>query len=130
MMRSAMAFLPDSMMTLMNLDRSTEPNFGSGRMSRLGTSRRRGISLFLLLQLARVFAFASGATDFWGHPLTRQAKLLVDSCQPSGRQSYRRSVTPSSDASRRTWNATACDLSRLASRASHARCDSAHPADP
>jgi hypothetical protein len=45
--------LADSMMTFMNLDRSTEPNFGSGRMSRLGTSRRRGISLFLLLQLAR-----------------------------------------------------------------------------
>src|SRR2546423_13084186 len=53
MMRSATAFLPDSMITFMNLDRSTEPNFGSGRMSRLGTSRRRGISLFLLLQLAR-----------------------------------------------------------------------------
>src|ERR1700694_6034723 len=52
MIRSATAFLPDSMMTFMNLDRSTEPNFGSGRMSRLGTSRRRGISLFLLLQLA------------------------------------------------------------------------------
>src|SRR3990167_1366343 len=45
MMRSAMAFLPDSMMTFMNLDRSTEPNFGSGRISRLGTSRRRGISI-------------------------------------------------------------------------------------
>src|SRR3982751_5584963 len=52
-MRSATAFLPDSMMTFMNLDRSTEPNFGSGRISRLGTSRRRGISLFLCLQLAR-----------------------------------------------------------------------------
>src|ERR1700712_1712656 len=45
MMRSAMAFFPDSMITFMNLERSTEPNFGSGRMSRLGTSRRRGISL-------------------------------------------------------------------------------------
>src|SRR5438105_2401401 len=71
MMRSATAFLPDSMITFMNLERSTEPNFGSGRISRLGTSRRRGISLFLLLQLARTFARASGATDFWGHPLTR-----------------------------------------------------------
>src|SRR5919206_2762036 len=78
MMRSATAFLPDSMMTFMNLDRSIEPNFGSGRISRLGTSRRRGISLFLLLQLARAFALASGATDFWGHPLTRQARLPVD----------------------------------------------------
>src|SRR5450432_1563392 len=45
MMRSATAFLPDSMITFMNLERSTEPNFGSGRMSRLGTSRRRGIAL-------------------------------------------------------------------------------------
>src|SRR6185436_5758435 len=43
MMRSATAFLPDSMMTFMNLDRSTLPNFGSGRISRLGTSRRRGM---------------------------------------------------------------------------------------
>src|SRR5437764_7198669 len=66
MMRSATAFLPDSMITFMNLERSMEPNFGSGRISRLGTSRRRGISLFLLLQLARAFAFASGTTDFWG----------------------------------------------------------------
>src|SRR3954463_15029843 len=78
MMRSAMAFLPDSLMTFMNLDRSTEPNFGSGRMSRLGTSRRRGISLFLLLQLARALAVASGTPDIWGRPLTRQAKLLAD----------------------------------------------------
>jgi hypothetical protein len=28
----------------MNLDRSTDPNLGSGKISRLGTSRRRGIS--------------------------------------------------------------------------------------
>src|ERR1043165_7067941 len=62
MMRSAMAFLPDSMITFMNLDRSTEPNFGSGRMSRLGTSRRRGISLFLLLQLARTFSWCAPRT--------------------------------------------------------------------
>src|SRR3982750_186557 len=53
MMRSATAFLPDSMITFMNLERSTEPNLGSGRMSRLGTSRRRGMTLFLWLQLAR-----------------------------------------------------------------------------
>src|SRR5512139_3058526 len=43
MMRSATAFLPPSMITFMNLERSTLPNFGSGRISRLGTSRRRGI---------------------------------------------------------------------------------------
>src|SRR5580765_6810213 len=51
MMRSATAFLPDSMTTFMNFERSTLPNFGSGRISRLGTSRRRGIS-FPSLQLA------------------------------------------------------------------------------
>jgi hypothetical protein len=40
-------------MTFMNLDRSTEPNFGSGRISRLGTSRRRGMGVFLFrFQLA------------------------------------------------------------------------------
>src|SRR5659263_699984 len=43
MMRSATAFLPPCMITFMNLARSTSPNFGSGRISRLGTSRRRGI---------------------------------------------------------------------------------------
>src|SRR5688572_31109155 len=48
MIDSAIAFLPDSMTTFMNFERSTEPNFGSGRISRLGTSRRRGMesSLF------------------------------------------------------------------------------------
>src|ERR1035437_4159383 len=51
MMRSATAFLPPSMITFMNLDSSTLPNFGSGRISRLGTSRRRGIFSPLLLQL-------------------------------------------------------------------------------
>src|SRR3984885_7605185 len=43
MMRSATAFLPDSITTFMNFERSTDPNFGSGRISRLGTSRRRGM---------------------------------------------------------------------------------------
>src|SRR5688572_24367508 len=72
MMRSATAFLPDSMTTFMNLDRSTEPNFGSGRISRLGTSRRRGMGLFLLLlQLARTFDPHLGGHA--GPPLTRQA---------------------------------------------------------
>src|SRR6516225_1541328 len=44
MMRSATAFLPPSMITFMNFDSSTLPYLGSGRISRLGTSRRRGIS--------------------------------------------------------------------------------------
>src|SRR5436305_13085830 len=69
MILSATAFLPDSMMTFMNLDRSTEPNLGSGRMSRLGTSRRRGISLFLLLQLAPASRTPGQPRDC---PLTRR----------------------------------------------------------
>src|SRR3954453_11480387 len=43
MMRSATAFLPPCMITFMNLASSTLPYLGSGRISRLGTSRRRGI---------------------------------------------------------------------------------------
>src|SRR6195952_4946192 len=43
MMRSATAFLPDSITTFIKFERSTDPNFGSGRISRLGTSRRRGM---------------------------------------------------------------------------------------
>src|SRR5687768_4898639 len=50
-MRSATAFLPSSMMTLTNLVRSCELNLGSGRMSRLGTSRRRGTSHLSLQSL-------------------------------------------------------------------------------
>src|SRR6478735_1458657 len=52
MMLSAMDFLPDSIKTLTNLATSTLPNFGSGRMSRLGTSRRRGIAIPFDLQLS------------------------------------------------------------------------------
>src|SRR4029079_18066838 len=52
MMRSAIAFLPPSMITFMNFDSSTLPYLGSGRISRLGTSRRRGMLLTSLLQLA------------------------------------------------------------------------------
>src|SRR6218665_900305 len=52
MMRSATAFLPLSMITFMNLDNSTLPNLGSGRISRLGTSRQQGIFSPHFLQLA------------------------------------------------------------------------------
>src|SRR6185295_13952379 len=82
MIRSATAFLPDSMMTFMNLDRSTEPNLGSGRMSRLGTSRRRGISLFLLLQLALASRTPGQPRD---RPLTRR---------PAGRHKARTRPEP------------------------------------
>src|SRR6267154_3238133 len=47
-MRSATAFLPSSMMTLMNLVTSELTNLGSGRISRFGTSRRRGIGFLFL----------------------------------------------------------------------------------
>src|SRR5687767_3939597 len=51
-MRSATAFLPPCMMTFMNLASSTLPYLGSGRISRLGTSRRRGISIHLSIASA------------------------------------------------------------------------------
>src|SRR5260221_307323 len=41
-------FLPRVISTLTNFARSTLPNFGSGRISRLGTSLRRGMLFFLL----------------------------------------------------------------------------------
>src|SRR5215207_3197886 len=64
MMRSATAFLPPCMMTFMNLASSTLPYLGSGRISRLGTSRRRGIfHLFNLLQLACPFREPRGSWD-------------------------------------------------------------------
>src|SRR4051812_28422745 len=42
-MPSAVAFLPLSMIELVNLATSLSLNFGSGMIFRLGTSRRRGI---------------------------------------------------------------------------------------
>src|SRR5690606_36658838 len=51
-MRSATAFLPSSIMTLTNFETSTLPYRGSGRISRLGTSRRRGIGISSLIHLA------------------------------------------------------------------------------
>src|SRR5258706_9758196 len=64
MMRSAIAFLPPCMMTFMNLASSTLPYLGSGRISRLGTSRRRGMfSPLQLLQLAFPFRGPRGSSD-------------------------------------------------------------------
>src|SRR5437773_2030357 len=51
-MFSATDFLPDSIKTLTNFATSTLPNLGSGNISRLGTSRRRGISIPFNLQLS------------------------------------------------------------------------------
>src|SRR3954451_19189618 len=49
-MPSATDFLPSSMTEFMNFDRTTSPNFGSGRISRFSGRRRRDIGLFLSLQ--------------------------------------------------------------------------------
>src|SRR5205085_12636798 len=49
-MPSATDFLPSSMTLFMNLDRTTSPNLGSGRISRFSGRRRRAIGKFLSLQ--------------------------------------------------------------------------------
>src|SRR6476661_2110640 len=59
MMFSATDFLPDSIRTLTNLATSTLPNLGSGRISRFGTSRRRGIGIPFDLQLSRRLIFSA-----------------------------------------------------------------------
>src|SRR5574344_1422209 len=78
MMRSATAFLPPSMITFMNLDSSTLPNLGSGRISRLGTSRRRGIFYLYLASVGtisgtaraiRTPTYSTRANDFAGGSL-------------------------------------------------------------
>src|SRR5688572_29567153 len=53
MMRSAVDFLPRVISTLTNLATSTLPNFGSGRISRLGISLRRGMLFLFRLSLLR-----------------------------------------------------------------------------
>src|SRR6218665_728790 len=106
MMRSATAFLPDSITTFMNFERSTLPNFGSGRISRLGTSRRRGISLFLLLQLAAARIGRRLGGHAFGPPLTRQGQSPSNDI-PAFRPDFlfAEGVRPSSDAWRRTSSA-------------------------
>src|SRR6476619_2255596 len=101
MMRSATAFLPDSITTFMNFERSTLPNFGSGRISRLGTSRRRGISFFLQLQSARGFDPRHGRPPPDGavHLLgKRDALPLLCTPLPALGPAWLRGVTPSSAA--------------------------------
>src|SRR5690348_4379118 len=46
-MPSATDFFPSSMTEFMNLESTTSPNFGSGRISRFSGRRRRAIGLFL-----------------------------------------------------------------------------------
>src|ERR1700704_5199092 len=93
MMFSATDFLADSIRTFTNLATSTLPYFGSGRISRLGTSRRRGISIPFNLQLStHAFYFCALPDGHHDHPLTRptgadtlpldcHGKLLFTSCQ-------------------------------------------------
>src|SRR6188472_2149120 len=52
-MFSATDFLPSSMTEFMNFERTTSPNFGSGRISRFSGRRRRAIGYFLSLQPVR-----------------------------------------------------------------------------
>src|SRR3982750_3483921 len=59
-MPSATDFLPSSMTLFMNFDRTTSPNFGSGRISRFSGRRRRAIGKFLSLQPLPGLAFARG----------------------------------------------------------------------
>src|SRR5262245_30789770 len=108
MIDSATAFLPDSMMTFMNFERSTEPNFGSGRISRLGTSRRRGMGVFL--------PTVSVGAGLVGRPSKGQQALHLLGRHTAGLTtrwhapcSGPRALKPSSDAWRRTSSATACD---------------------
>src|SRR5512139_1978353 len=73
-MRSATAFLPPCMMTFMNLASSTLPYLGSGRISRLGTSRRRGI--FSPLQFASAGCSLPGALKVIRPSLTRPTRTI------------------------------------------------------
>src|SRR5215217_3134401 len=77
MMFSATDFLPDSIRTLTNLATSVLPNFGSGRISRLGTSRRRGMSIPSCLQLSASFGTRVGHHDL---TLTRSRDRLNSLC--------------------------------------------------
>src|SRR6187551_3559603 len=57
-MLSATNFLPSSMTEFMNFDRTTSPNFGSGRISRFSGRRRRDISCSFLFSRVRNFSGA------------------------------------------------------------------------
>src|SRR3569833_58539 len=60
------------MITFMNLASSTLPYLGSGRISRLGTSRRRGISItFQFASAGPAVVSASRPWEPSGFPLTR-----------------------------------------------------------
>src|SRR6478752_2299159 len=60
MIRSATDFLPRVMSTFMNLATSSLLCFGSGRISRFGTSLRRGIGLYPVGKVALVIGRLGG----------------------------------------------------------------------
>src|SRR3989344_7988865 len=138
MMRSATAFLPPSMITFMNLDSSTLPNLGSGRISRLGTSLRRGIFYLYLCFSWHLFSHRESQSRTPTYS-TRAEHLRLGPLRcltaPRGIQ-HRKFLCESAGLTwpwaswHRTWSATACGLSRLASRANHAQCGNAHRASP
>src|SRR5574343_1031577 len=129
MMRSATAFLPPSMITFMNLDSSTLPNLGSGRISRLGTSRRRGI---FYLYLASVGIYSDTARSIQDSHLLdprRTAAFGVTTLHTAPRGEQHRMIPMKNPGLtwpwaswHRTWSGTACGLSRLAGPANHGRC--------
>src|SRR5437868_15542156 len=96
-MPSATDFLPSSMTEFMNLERTTSPNFGSGRISRFSGRRRRDIGKFLSLQPVRNLSGAYsrgllgtlGAVLGTGLPAVLDALRVEDASEqlvPSGRK--------------------------------------------
>src|SRR2546428_6972921 len=98
MMRSATDFLPRVISTLTNLATSTLPNFGSGRIARLGTSLRRGMlcSSYPLSRLRRLGAVLGAALlpvlhalriERTAHDVIAHARQVLDA--PAAVQHYR-----------------------------------------
>src|SRR5690606_6513602 len=126
-MRSATAFLPESMITFMNLASSTLPNFGSGRISRLGTSRRRGIFTSFVNSVEPREPSLRPWQSYGLHALTTPYSRHHFSVMPRD-SCFAEAIKPSSGAWRRTWNELVYDPGRLAGQANRERCGNAHPA--
>src|SRR5512145_1006721 len=95
MMRSATDFLPRVISTLTNLATSTLLNFGSGRISRLGTSLRRGIGnplgrlrrLCAVLGAALLAVLHSLSVERAAHDVVAHARQVLDA--PAADQHHR-----------------------------------------
>src|SRR5687768_5484165 len=72
MMRSATDFLPPNITTFMNLAISSLPYFGSGSITRLGISLRRGISTILYALLKRLLVSLHRTWNGFAYGLSRQ----------------------------------------------------------